>query len=602
MGAYVESEAAGLPSFNRQAGKPQSLFLKFVIVGDHEFAEGGQDSAENFCQTCYSLGALPYLTLQPDYATTRSLLTTRDVEWIERFTRDVGALKRPVFIRFAHEMNGDWYPWGWKNVSAGVYIDGYRKVADAFRRNAPKATLIWAPSQNWGPSVDPLYSNWYPGDEYVDWVGLTTYQWPFSGLGAHQFMYSVTLGQGPEGDFYSTFALGHGKPMMLTETASGDDSPGYYDNEWAAGEQDETGVYGTGVNQGAQNWWIRQVYGVGGEFGIDKLYPQIRAVCWFGKGDYYFGGSDTAAHSTGFDAYRSAIANPYWTPFVPTPPVTAIEGIGADWRTRDVMFSLTATATFFDDFTTYYRIGSGEAIAYRGPVTIGAEGTTTVAYHSVDASGNTEPEKTVTVRIDKTPPTTTDDHAASYIENAAITLTARDGHSGVASTEWTLDGVAGSGVATTSVRGAHTLVYRSTDNAGNAEASHTVTFKVTAPPPQRTAISAVRVSPSTPKRRQRVRFTASLAPSAAATVGATTVRLQHLETKTVTERVRGKKRRVKVSYWRARGTLPVLGHAGGVLTASTRLPYRGSWRVYVSYAGSESYRAATSAAKRFWVR
>ena len=79
------------------------------------------------------------------------------------------------------------------------------------------------------------------------------------------------------------------------------------------------------------------------------------------------------------------------------------------------------------------------------------------------------------------PPVTTSNAVASYQGTATITLTASDGAtgSGIASTNWTLDGVAGSG---TTVRvpkyGAHELVFWSVDFAGHTESPTTADFYV----------------------------------------------------------------------------------------------------------------------------
>jgi len=88
--------------------------------------------------------------------------------------REIG---RPVAVRFAHEMNADWYPWG-----AGVngntpadYVAAYRHVHDVFEAEGVRnVTWVWSPA-----SVDTPYApdlaDFYPGDDYVDWVGLSAY-------------------------------------------------------------------------------------------------------------------------------------------------------------------------------------------------------------------------------------------------------------------------------------------------------------------------------------------------------------------------------------------------------------------------------------------
>ncbi len=72
-------------------------------------------------------------------------------------------------IRFASEMNDITCPWYTENYS--LYIEKFRIVADIFHRYAPSAPIVWSP--NFYPSNNiHLY---YPGDEYVDYVGISSY-------------------------------------------------------------------------------------------------------------------------------------------------------------------------------------------------------------------------------------------------------------------------------------------------------------------------------------------------------------------------------------------------------------------------------------------
>jgi hypothetical protein len=51
-------------------------------------------------------------------------------------TRDV-----PVFVRFAHEMNGSWYPYGGQPVR---YTNAFTRVANAIHALGPRAAMVWA--------------------------------------------------------------------------------------------------------------------------------------------------------------------------------------------------------------------------------------------------------------------------------------------------------------------------------------------------------------------------------------------------------------------------------------------------------------------------
>lgn len=393
-GAYVAT--GGLAAFNVNSGKNHAIFLKFVGVGLDGFDVGGANSVRTFCNTCYSLGAVPYLTIQPSNATASSLLKPADVTWLNDFATQIGGLRRPVFIRFGHEMNGDWYPWGWTHVTPDVYIRGYQQVAAIFRQRAPKAAMVWAPSQDWGDNCDHMYSNWYPGDAYVDWVGLTSYQWPYSHVSSHQFYFSVANGEEPEADFYATFAVGHDKPMMIAETASGDDDPGYYDSP------DKLAAYGVAPGQGAQNWWISQVYSVGSDqFSMRTAFPRIGAVTWFAHGDFAIGGTDLTQHSTGFSTYAAALSDPYWLSDAMPPLTITITGVS-----EGAQYSHDVTPGAASNDPSASVGGTLDGSTWNPGEAVSDEGNHTLSVNATDVTGDSA-SQTVHFTVDKTPPVVT---------------------------------------------------------------------------------------------------------------------------------------------------------------------------------------------------
>lgn len=115
-------------------------------------------------------------TTEPDY-TLRSIIDGSHDEYIDRFATSVRDLGLPVAIRFAHEMNGNWFPWSEEKNgnSTGEFVEAWRHVHDRFDAlGATNAIWIWSPNVTTGrPSVRlaPLY----PGDDYVDWFGLVGY-------------------------------------------------------------------------------------------------------------------------------------------------------------------------------------------------------------------------------------------------------------------------------------------------------------------------------------------------------------------------------------------------------------------------------------------
>jgi hypothetical protein len=113
----------------------------------------------------------------------------------------------------------------------------------------------------------------------------------------------------------------------------------------------------------------------------------------------------------------------------------------------------------------------------------GGSGLRTVYHRAVDAVGNTEVARQVTVKVDGRAPSTTDD-APSTTTNGpvTVTLTATDRHAGVATTWYSLDGgdpVQGTAVGVEGA-GVHWVAYSSVDNVGNVETAHWCSVTISA--------------------------------------------------------------------------------------------------------------------------
>jgi hypothetical protein len=98
--------------------------------------------------------------------------------YIDTFARSVKAHPHRVVIRFMHEMNGFWYPWASENGTATPrqYVRAWRHVHDRFSRlGVANVRWMWAPNAVY-PGAGPL-RDLYPGDAYVDRVGISNYNW-----------------------------------------------------------------------------------------------------------------------------------------------------------------------------------------------------------------------------------------------------------------------------------------------------------------------------------------------------------------------------------------------------------------------------------------
>ena len=175
----------------------------------------------------------------------------------------------------------------------------------------------------------------------------------------------------------------------------------------------------------------------------------------------------------------------------------------AGWRTTDTNVTLTPADAFSGmtgglAATTWELDGgathTGTSVLVGAPSDHSGDGVRTITYRSIDAAGNSEPDRTATVLVDTLAPTTRDDLASGppvHTDPVTVTLHASDEHgsldvSGVAVTHYRVD--EGPWQTGTSVEvtgdGEHSVSYYSTDNAGNDEAvkaSTTVTIATTPP-------------------------------------------------------------------------------------------------------------------------
>jgi hypothetical protein len=99
--------------------------------------------------------------------------------YIDGWAQAAAKLGQPFMLRFAHEFNGDWYPWCTVNneKQPELFIKAHRRVVQRFRAaGAHQVQWVWcfnnasAPAASWN---DPRVA--WPGDEFVDWIGIDGY-------------------------------------------------------------------------------------------------------------------------------------------------------------------------------------------------------------------------------------------------------------------------------------------------------------------------------------------------------------------------------------------------------------------------------------------
>ena len=115
-------------------------------------------------------GVAPHIAWEPN----EGLQVVQRDSYLRQFALDCAAAQCPIFLRFASEMNGDWTRYG-GDANAQDYIVKWQLVQQVFGQLAPNVAMVWCvnviPEKN--------ITKFYPGDAFVDWVGINFYSVPF---------------------------------------------------------------------------------------------------------------------------------------------------------------------------------------------------------------------------------------------------------------------------------------------------------------------------------------------------------------------------------------------------------------------------------------
>lgn len=200
--------------------------------------------------------------------------------YIRQWARDAAAWGHPLFVRFCHEMNGTWYPWSElrNGNSPGEFVAMWRHVHDIFvAEGATNVSWVWSINEVESYQGVPL-DRLYPGDAYVDWVGMSGYNWgtgqPRSGWRTFARTFTNTYAR--------LRTMAPDRPLMITELASAEQG-------------------------GDKGQWIADALGVQ----LPRNFPAVRAVVWWNKRDEMMPWPiETSAGATA--AFRAAINSGYY--------------------------------------------------------------------------------------------------------------------------------------------------------------------------------------------------------------------------------------------------------------------------------------------------
>ncbi len=198
-GMYTEQAPFNWATFDATSAK---VGVQPNLVG--YFSGWDETFRANAVTRAWQQGRLPMMTWEsrpisagndsvdaPEYSLPKIIGGDFDA-YLHQYAKDIVATGLPLAIRLDHEMNGVWYPWsetdGKGNSingnSQGDYVKMWKHVHDVFQAEGANDLVIWV----WAPNivnnlpaqhkVDGYLPSLYPGDDYVDWVGLSGYLRP----------------------------------------------------------------------------------------------------------------------------------------------------------------------------------------------------------------------------------------------------------------------------------------------------------------------------------------------------------------------------------------------------------------------------------------
>ncbi len=169
LGAFVERDER-LPFKRASDATPLSRVSGFMdFIGKKpasffDYCVYGKAFPRKWVESLVEDGVAPHLAYEPH----TSLDSIEEDEYLVSFAKAAGQSRAPVFIRFAGEMNGDWTRY---HKDPALYRRKFQTVHNVFEKYAPNAAMIWCVNHVPEHNID----QYYPGDKYVDWVGINFY-------------------------------------------------------------------------------------------------------------------------------------------------------------------------------------------------------------------------------------------------------------------------------------------------------------------------------------------------------------------------------------------------------------------------------------------
>jgi beta-mannanase len=121
-------------------------------------------------------GATPLAQINPTGVSLAAISAGKYDSYLSSYADAVLSYRNPVILGFGHEMNGYWYSWGYRQTTPAVFVAAWRHIVTLFRKLGAR-NVIWLWTVNIVATSGGIrYPDpWWPGNKYVNWVGIDGY-------------------------------------------------------------------------------------------------------------------------------------------------------------------------------------------------------------------------------------------------------------------------------------------------------------------------------------------------------------------------------------------------------------------------------------------
>jgi len=261
---------------------------------------------KDFSDYVVSQGATPLITWQPGQADQNNQVERPQADWtcvqiasgrydgyIREWAQAAKAYSHALYVRLMHEFNATTYPWAYMidhvNNAPDKYVAAFRHVVGIFHEvNVTNVQFIWCFGTG---AQNPPPENWFPGDDYIDWVSLDGYNHGFTKDGSKRNWRTFEQVFGPS---YSRLTKISRRPVIIAEIGCVED----VDEKGSTHIMDPT----------QKPRWIRDAF----LSVIPAKMPRVKAVVLFNSVGHSFPTYVVDSSPESLAAFREVAANPLY--------------------------------------------------------------------------------------------------------------------------------------------------------------------------------------------------------------------------------------------------------------------------------------------------